>query len=353
MDRGVTCRPFGTRPDGTPIDEYTLRQGPLELRLITLGAIVTSLVVPDRGGHRSTVVLGHETLASYGENRAYLGAVVGRVANRIAGGRFALDGTEYRLATNDGPNHLHGGRQGFDRHVWTATPHQTPDTVAVTFARTSPPDEEGYPGTLRVSVTYRLEAAATVRIAYRAETDQPTVVNLTQHSYFNLGGDEAATILDHTLQVHASRFLPIDRALIPLGMEAPVSGTPFDLQEPARLASRLAVPNEQLARAGGFDHAFVLKPSMGALMPAATLHDPHSGRTLVVDTTEPAVQVYTGQQLDGRHLDATGRLLASHAGLCLETQHFPDAVNHPAFPSTVLRPGAPLESTTCWRFSAS
>ncbi|MGE3178593.1 MAG: aldose epimerase family protein [Vicinamibacterales bacterium] len=353
----VTRDPFGVLPDGRSVELYTLRHGELELRATTFGAIITSLRVPDRNGRAADVVLGYESLDGYLQNRPYLGAVVGRVANRIAGGRFALDGVDWQLSRNEGENHLHGGLVGFDRRLWTASAHTASDGVTVAFWRVSPSGEEGYPGTVSATVTYRLEGRATIVIEYEAITDAPTVLNLTQHTYFDLSAGAAGSIRDHTLQIAAERFLPVDAALLPLGHREPVAATPFDFREPAALRARLDLPDEQLRRAGGFDHTYVLSAAENASgaegpAPAAVLHDPLTGRTLRVSTTEPGLQLYTGQQLDGSTRGASGRRLDPFAGLCLETQHFPDTPNRPQFPPVTLRPAELFLSTTVWHFSA-
>ncbi len=349
MRHYVSTRHFGLLADGDRVDAWTLGNDRIELQAITLGAIITSLRAADRQGRRADVVLGHETLTGYLDNRAYLGAVVGRYANRIARGCFSLDGQVYRLARNDGPNHLHGGSRGFDRHIWQAAPVHEHDSAGVVFTRTSPAGEEQYPGTLHAAVTYRL-AHDTVELKYHATADAPTIVNLTQHTYFNLAGETSTSILDHELLIHAERFTPVDASLIPTGAVAPVEGTPFDFRTRAALRERLQEDDEQLERAGGFDHNFALGQH-DTCAPAAEVHDPSSGRRLEIATTEPGLQLYAGQLLDGR-TGAYGRVLGRHAGLCLETQHFPDSPNKPQFPSVVLRPGAVYHSRTTWRFTA-
>jgi aldose 1-epimerase len=336
-------------PAGDAVQEWTLANDVVSLRAITLGAIITSLRVPDRHGQTADVVLGHDTLTPYLDNRSYFGAVVGRYANRIAGGRFSLEGREYRLAVNDGPHHLHGGRRGFDQHVWNAVPVAGRDSVGVRFTRTSPAGEEHYPGTLDVAVTYTL-TADTLELRYHATTDAPTIVNLTQHTYFNLAGETSTSILDHALLFHADEYTPVDASLIPTGATTPVQGTPFDFRSPAVLRERIQQEDEQLRFAAGFDHNFVLRPQGRRV--AVEVYEPSTGRRLEVATTEPGVQLYTGQLLDGRTTGAYGRTFARHAGLCLETQHFPDSPNNPQFPSTLLRPGDSYDSRTRWRFTA-
>jgi aldose 1-epimerase len=347
----VRKMPFGNDDQGRAVDLYVVDSGVIELHAITFGCVITSLRAPDRRGAQDDVVLGHESLEPYLTNPPYIGAVVGRYGNRIAGGKFTLDGEVHQLATNNGPNHLHGGPRGFHRQLWDAEPVKSGDTVGVTFTRISPSGEEGYPGTLHVSVRY-LVNRDTVDVQYEATTDTPTVINLTQHSYFNLGGRARADVLDHELMVDADTYTPVDATLIPTGMLAPVKGTSFDLRAPAVIGARLKQPHEQLRIANGFDHNFVVNGRSGSLRPAATLRDRVTGRRLEVSTTEPGVQVYTGQSLDGAITGAYGRRFTPHTGMCLETQHYPDSPNHPAFPSTVLRPGQRLTSATRWRFRA-
>jgi aldose 1-epimerase len=346
----VTRTPFGTDAEGTPVDLFVLDNGSIELHAISLGAIITSLRVPDRSGRRDDVVLGHQTLAPYLTNPPYVGAVVGRYANRIANGQFTLDGQTCTLARNDGPNHLHGGRRGFDKHVWEA--RTLTDGPGVEFSRISPDGEEGYPGNLHVSVSYHLNGRG-VDIHYEATTDTPTVINLTQHSYFNLGGPASPDILGHELLVHADSYTPVNATLIPTGEIAPVAGTPFDLRRPAIVGDRIRQPHEQLRIANGLDHNLVIAGRSGALRPAAVLVDRTSGRRLEVSTTEPGVQVYTGQSLNPSIVGAYGRRFAPHAGMCLETQHYPDSPNHAMFPTTILRPAGRWRSQTRWRFTVA
>ncbi len=351
---GVTRRAFGSLADGSTIDLYIITNGNVELAAMTYGGIVVSLRVPDRDGRSGDVVLGHETLDGYLPNLPYLGAIAGRCANRLANGHFHLDGTSYQLATNDGPHHLHGGNRGFDQHVWTALPIREGNEVGVRFSRISPAGEEHYPGTLQVSVTYLVSAGSVIQIRYEAVADAPTIVNLTQHSYFNLAGESSTSALGHHLTIHADGYTPVDSSLIPTGEIAPVDGTPFDFRKAAAIGDRLQRhqhTDEQLRRGRGYDHNFVLTGSGGTVAAAAELFDPSSGRLLAVATTEPGLQFYSGQLLDGRALGAYGRVLGPHAGLCLETQHFPDAPHHPAFPSITLRAGQAYRSTTTWQFA--
>jgi aldose 1-epimerase len=336
----VLIQPFGSLPDGTSVELYSIANGQIELHAITYGAVITSLRVPDRNGHHEDVVLGHDHLQPYLEDTAYLGAVVGRYANRIAEGRFRLDGVDYRLATNDGPNHLHGGRSGFNRQLWAAQPVVDGKAAGVTFTRTSPSGEEYYPGALAVSISYLL-IDDTIVLRYEATTDAPTIVNLTQHTYFNLTGQPQNRLTTHELTIDADEYLPITANLIPTGEVRTVAGTPFDFRTPVALGGRWHMDDAQLNAAGGFDHNYVLKDRQ-TLAPAAELRDPRSGRTLQIATTEPGLQFYDG------HL-----LHSGHAGLCLETQHFPDSPNRLEFPSVTLRPGQRYRSQTAWRFTTT
>jgi aldose 1-epimerase len=346
---GVTRAAFGTMPDGTSIEVFTIANARgIEVRAIEFGAIIVSLTVPDRNGRTADVVLGYDTLADYlSKNTPYLGGVVGRYANRIARGRFGLDGTEYKLATNNGPNHLHGGVKGFDKVAWSGEPITGADGPGVAFTYTSRDGEEGYPGTLKVRVTYTLNDGNELTVDYHATSDKPTHVNLSQHSYFNLSGGER-NILDHTLMINAERFTPVDETLIPTGELAPVAGTPLDFRKPTAIGARIDDKHVQLLRGRGYDHNFVLTQleAGSGLSPAARLVDPVSGRTLDVATTEPGMQFYSGNFLDGTIKGKKGRVYAQRWGLCLETQHFPDSPNRPTFPSTILRPGVEYRSRT-------
>jgi len=348
----IESQPYGRLPNGIEITQYTLTNARgMSVQVITYGGIITALRVPDRHGNLGDVVLGHEALEGYLTNNPYFGCITGRFANRIAGGRFTLDGVTYQLAVNRAPNHLHGGQVGFDKRVWQATVEQGEDAVSLALAYLSKDGEENYPGNLLVTVTYTLTQENALRISYRASTDQPTVLNLTNHTYFNLAG--GGTILDHALMINADHFTPIDEAMIPTGELQPVAGTPFDFRQPMRVGARIDAPDEQLRRAGGYDHNFVLNGPPGELRPAARLNDPTSGRVLEVSTTEPAVQLYTGNYLDGTIVGKGGVAYEPRAGLCLETQHFPDSPNHPHFPSTVLRPDQAFHSVTVFAFGVA
>ena len=354
---GVRTRtePIGELADGTPVHRWTLANDrDMTVTVLTYGGIIQTLEVPGRDGVPANVVLGLPGLDDYvAGNRPYLGALIGRYANRIAGGRFSLDGRSYHLPVNNPPNSLHGGTEGFDKRVWTATGGQ--DAAALELAYTSPDGEMGYPGTLSVRARYRLSPDNELRIDYRATTDAPTVVNLTNHTYFNLSGEAAGTIDDHRLQLDADHYTPTDATSIPTGELARVAGTPFDFTRPRPIGQRVDEADEQLVFGHGYDHNFVLDRPLGdrGLRPAARVADPASGRVLEVLTTEPGVQFYSGNQLDGTLVGAGGAAYGRRAGFALETQHFPDAPNQPGFPSTVLRPGQTYRSATVYRFPVS
>ena len=339
---------FGVLPDGTKVEIYTLtnRHG-VEIRTIPYGAIIVSIRVPDRRGHLDDIVIGHDTLDGYLNASRFFGAVVGRYGNRIANGRFTLDGKTYELAVNNGPNHLHGGVKGFDKMLWTVVRH---DAASMTYQRVSPDGEEGYPGRLDVSVTYTLTEKNELRLDYQATTDKATPINLTQHSYFNLAGDGSRDILDHVIEINANRYTPIDATKIPTGQLAPVANTPFDFRTPRAIGARIGVENPQLQFGGGYDHNFVLNRTGPGLVWAARVYEPTTGRTLQVSTTEPGLQFYSGNNLDGSITGKSGHVYKTRYGLCLETQHFPDSPNHPNFPSAILRPGQTFRSQTIYAF---
>jgi aldose 1-epimerase len=336
---------------------FTLKnRGGLTIEITNYGGIVTALRVPDREGRIDDIVLGFDSLDEYLGPHPYFGGIIGRYANRIAGGRFRLEGREHVLARNDGPNHLHGGARGFDRVFWSAMPRNPGDGSPLVLRRTSEDGEEGYPGTLDCEVAYTLTDANEFRIDYAATTDRPTVVNLTQHSYFNLAGRQGSDVLGHQLFVDADTFLPVDESLVPTGETRPVLRTPFDFREPQPIGQRIAAADPQLARGKGYDHNFCLNrrgldPSIPRL--AARVVEPRTGRVMEVITTEPGLQVYAGGALDGSIVGKGGRVYARHAGLCLETQHFPDSPNQTAFPSVRLDPGRVFRSTTAYRFSTA
>lgn len=345
----IDKQPFGTLPDGSAVDRYRLTgNGGIEVEIIPFGGIVTALRVPDRDGKLANVVLGLPRLEDYAVPGRYFGAIVGRYANRIARGRFELDGAEVQLAANNGPNALHGGPGGFNQRLWRV---DSADSGGLILTYRSPDGEEGYPGMLDVTVTYALAPDNGLRIDYRAQTDRTTVVNLTNHSFFNLAGEGSGSIEGHELMLNASRYTPVDQTSIPTGEIAPVAGTPFDFTKPVRIGARLRDGHSQLVTTRGYDHNFVIDRQDGDEPTlAARVVDPVSGRIMEVLTTEPGVQVYTGNYLDGTLVGSGGRIYRQGDALCLETQHFPDSPNRPEFPSTRLDPGEVLRSTTIYRF---
>jgi len=350
----IDSAPYGKLPDGTPIDLFTLKnaQG-MEAQITNYGGIVVSLKVPDKDGKLGDVVLGRPSLDDYVKSSPYFGALIGRYGNRIAKGRFTLDGVEYKLPISNPPNSLHGGNKGFDKRVWTAKPHMTDDGPALDLSYTSADGEEGYPGKLDVKVTYTLTNDDGLRIDYTATTDKATPVNLTNHSYFNLDGDGSPTILDEKLMIKASHITPVDATLIPTGKLMPVAGTPFDFTKPRLIGEDINSDNEQIRFGGGYDHNFVLDGESGKLRLVAKLYSKKTGRLMEVLTTEPGVQFYSGNFLDGTLTGKTGTPYPKRSGLCLETQHFPDSPNHPNFPSTILKPGETYRSTTEYRFKVA
>jgi aldose 1-epimerase len=348
---GVAKARYGATQEGAVIDVYTLtnRHG-MVAKVITFGASLTELHVPDRAGKMADVVLGFPQLSQYESAHPYFGATVGRVGNRIAKGAFTLNGKTYTLATNNGPNHLHGGVKGFDKRVWKAQSVPATAGAAVRFTYVSPDGEEGYPGTLTASVTYTLTDTNELRLDYLATTDQPTPVNLTHHSYFNLAGEGTGDILGHQLTLLADRFTPVDDTLIPTGEIASARGTVMDFTRATAIGARIdQVPGPS---PGGYDHNYVLNSGGGVLALAATVKDPQSGRVMDVLTTEPGLQFYSGNFLDGTLVGKGGAAYKKHWGFCLETQHFPDSVNRPNFPPTILQAGKTYKSTTVYRFSA-
>ena len=348
----VTRAPFGRTPDGAEVAAFTLTNGHgLELEALGYGAIIRSLRVPDRSGALDDVVLGYDSLEEYLRRNPFFGAVAGRCANRLARGRFVLDGRTYALAVNNGVNHLHGGIIGFDKVVWHGVP--SADGAGVTFGRTSPDGEEGYPGTLTATVSYTLTDANELVIEYAATADRATPVNLTQHSYFNLAGHGAGDILDHVLTIDADRYTPVDASQIPTGALAPVEGTPLDFRRPTTIGSRIQQAHDQIVIGEGYDQNFVLNGSGPGLHVAARVVEPRSGRTLEVATTQPGLQFYSGNRLDGSIAGKGGQVYVRRAGLCLETQHFPDSPNQPAFPSVILEPGQEYRHTTVFTFGVS
>lgn len=348
----VTKKPFGKMPDGTQIDVYTLSEGKIEARIITYGGIVASLKTPDKSGKVNDIVLGFDTLDEYvkvsnAPGNPFFGALIGRYANRIANAEFKLEGKEYHVPANDGKNSLHGGPHGFNNQVWKGK--QIPNGVELTYL--SKDGEAGYPGNLSVTVRYTLSNSA-LHIDYSATTDKPTVLNLTNHSYFNLAGQGNGDILNHELTLHASKFTPVDSTLIPTGELRSVAGTPFDFLKPQRVGERINVDDEQLKIAKGYDHNWVIdSQGAGKLTAAAEVYEPTTGRVLRVSTTQPGVQFYTGNFLDGTLKGKGGKTYIHRGGLCLETQHFPDSPNHPKFPATELKPGQRFHSVTVLSFS--
>jgi aldose 1-epimerase len=351
---GVTRARFGTMPDGRTVDQYTLTNGNgVEVTAIPYGGIITSLRVPDRSGKFDDIVLGFDRLDDYLKEHPFFGAIIGRYGNRIAKGQFALNGQTYKLATNNGPNHLHGGNKGFDKVLWGVEPIDVHPQSWVTFSRTSPDGEEGYPGNLRVRVTYRLTDKNELIVDYSATTDKPTPVNLTQHSYFNLAGQGSGDILGHELMVNADRYTPVDATLIPTGELAPVEGTPFDFRKPTAIGARINATHPQLKAGGGYDHNWVLNRKGAGLQLAARVREPKTGRTLEIATTEPGIQFYSGNFLDGTLKGKGGALYRHRTGFCLETQHFPDSPNQSNFPSTVLKPGEEYKTRTVFTFGVA
>lgn len=355
---GVTVVPFGRMPDGRAVSLYTLVNARgMRADITDYGAIIVRLYTPDRHGRLDDIVLGFDTLDRYLAAKTYFGAVIGRVANRIAHGRFTLDGRTYQLATNNTPGgipcHLHGGNVGFDKVLWQAEPLPAGDTPGVRLTYRSPDGDEGYPGNLTATVTYRLGEDNSLRIDYAATTDRPTPVSLTQHSYFNLKGEGSGDILGHRLIIHASRLTPVDAGLIPTGALAAVRGTQFDFTTQHAIGERVNASDPQLELAGGYDHNWVLDHTGAGLELAASVSDPTTGRTMAIWTTEPGLQFYSGNFLDGQSVGKRGHAYPYRGGFCLEAQHFPDSPNEPAFPSVVLRPGQTYRSETVYRFGAN
>lgn len=337
---------WGMTPEGQPVDLYTLINAKgAEARISTYGGVVVSLKVPDRSGSLGDIVAGFDNLQGYLKPPPYFGAIIGRYGNRVGNARFSLDGVEYKLAKNDGPNSLHGGLRGFDKRLWTARP-LSPQSLELTYL--SKDGEEGYPGNLSATVVYTLTDANELRIDYSATTDKDTVVNLTNHSYFNLAGE--GDILGHLVEINADRFTPVDKGLIPTGELKSVAGTPFDFRTPQPIGARIEQKDEQLVFGHGYDHNWVLNRSGSGLERAAKVTDPKSGRVMEVLTTEPGLQFYSGNFLDGT-LQGKGRVYARRSAFCMETQHFPDSPNKPNFPSTVLKAGSKYQTTTVYRFS--
>jgi aldose 1-epimerase len=344
--------PFGQTNDGIPVDLYTLTNTKgTQVKITNYGGTVVSIAVLDRNGELGDVTLGFDSLEEYLIGKYYFGCIVGRYANRIAGGRFTLKGTEYILAQNEGENHLHGGTHGFDKAVWQTDDVMDAAEAGLKLTHLSPDGEEGYPGNLSASVTYRLTDANELKIDYVAETDKPTVVNLTNHTYFNLAGAGSGDILAHEIMLNADRFTPVDDRLIPTGELRNVHGTPMDFRRFTEIGARIEANDEQLILGKGYDHNWVLAKREGELALAARVSEPNSGRTLEVYTTESGIQFYSGNFLEDQIAGKAGQTYNHRGGFCLETQHFPDSPNQPDFPSTVLEPGAAYRQTTVYKFT--
>jgi len=348
----VTKAPFGKTAEGQQVDIYMLTNSKgAEARIINYGGALVSLKVPDKNGKLGDVVLGYDSIGDYEQHRSYIGALIGRYGNRIAKGKFTLDGKEYTLAVNNGENHLHGGLKGFNRVVWTARPFADADGAHLELTYLSKDGEEGYPGNLNVTVVYTLTDKNELKIAYSATTDKTTIVNLTNHAYFNLAGAGSGDILNHVVTLNADRFTPTDSGSIPTGELRSVKGTPFDFTKPTTIGARINQEDEQLKFGSGYDHNFVLNENGKQPSLAATVYEPTTGRMMEVYTTEPGIQFYTGNYLDGAIKGKNSQDYPRRSAFCLETQHFPDSPNKPSFPSVVLKPGGKFSSTTIYKFS--
>ena len=349
----IPRQPFGKTTTGQPVELYTLSNAKgMQATIITYGGVVTSLKTPDRTGAMADIVLGFDSMDGYLKENPYFGALIGRYGNRIGQGRFSLNGNSYSLARNDGENHLHGGLKGFDKAIWAAKDVSTVEAQRLELTYASRDGEEGYPGNLSVTVTYSLTPDNELRIDYAAATDKDTVVNLSNHAYFNLAGQGDGDILGHEVTIFADRYTPIDKGLIPTGKLDKVEDTPFDFRTPHPIGERINNKDTQIAFGKGYDHNFVLNSGGGSLAPAARVKDPKSGRVMDVRTTEPGLQFYTGNFLDGTLTGKAGKVYRQRYAFCMETQHFPDSPNKPEFPSTTLKPGEQYKSTTVYRFSA-
>jgi aldose 1-epimerase len=345
----IDKEPFGTTAAGEKVDRYTLTNGHVRVRILTYGGILQTIESPDRRGRLANVTLGFNNLADYETKSPYFGCITGRYANRIALGKFTLDGVTYQLPINNPPNSLHGGTVGFDKHVWAATPQRDRDSVGLRLTFTSPDGDQGYPGALSATVTYTLTNRGGIRMDYRATTTKPTIVNLTNHAYWNLAGEGSGAIYDHDMYLNASRYTPVDSTLIPTGSIDPVAGTPMDFTRPTAIGARIRNGFPQLVIGRGYDHNWVLDRRGDGLSLAARVSEPTSGRTLAIYTTEPGIQFYSGNFLDGTLVGTSGRMYRQGDGFALETQHYPDSPNHPNFPSTVLRPGEVYQTTTIYQ----
>ena len=349
----ITRADFGKTADGETVELFTLtNKNGMEARITNYGGIVVSLTAPDRNNQYGDVVLGFNDLESYLKGHPYFGCIIGRYGNRIAKGHFSLNGVEYKLAVNNGPNHLHGGIKGFDKVVWKATPRTTKTGASLSLTYLSKDGEEGYPGNLNSTVVYTLTNRNELRIDYSASTDKNTVINLTHHSYFNLAGEGNGDILNHLLTINAARFLPTDATSIPTGQLRYVRGTPFTFLQPHAIGERINQDDEQLKFGSGYDHNWIVNGRMGVMRQAASVYEPTTGRVMEVWSNEPGIQFYAGNFLDGTLTGKSGKTYPRRSGFCLETQHYPDSPNQPKFPSTTLRKGASYRSTTIYRFSA-
>jgi len=349
----VTSSPLAKTADGQNVDLITLRNASgITLSAISYGGTILTLRTPDRSGQMDDIVLGFDTLAQYEAMAGgpYFGCIIGRYGNRIAKGKFTLDDKPYTLATNNAPNHLHGGVKGWDKKVWASTTFNDTRGAGVTFTYTSKDGEEGYPGTVKATVTYTLTDKDELIVDYSATTDKATIINLTQHSYFNLAGAKANDILGHELMINADKYTPVDPTLIPTGELATVSGTPFDFRKLTAIGARIGETNDQLKRGLGYDHNFVLQRAGDGLSLAAKVYEPLTGRTMDITTTEPGIQFYSGNFLDGKLTGKGGRVYPHRSGFCLETQHYPDSPNRPTFPSTTLQPGQDYKTQTVFTF---
>jgi aldose 1-epimerase len=352
----LSKQPFGKTSDGISVEEYKLSNGNMEVCIITYGGTITSIRIPDSKGQLANVVLGFETLEDYLTKSLYFGCITGRYANRIANAKFTLNGKDYKLSANDGTGLLHGGFKGFDKKVWKAKEIKTDTQVGIELSYLSPDGEEGFPGNLNTTVTYTLNANNELSMNYKAITDKPTVLTLTNHSYFNLAGEGSGTIFDHELMLSADHYTPVNAVAIPTGEVAPVEGTPFDFRKMQRIGDRVRSSHQQMVYGRGYDHSWVLNrknPKDGEMMLAAKLLESKSGRVLEVLTTEPAIQFYSGNFITGTLVGSSGNTYRQSDGLCLETQHYPDSPNQPTFPSTVLNLGETYDTTTVFRFSTS
>jgi aldose 1-epimerase len=348
----ISVSPFGKLPDGRTVSIYTLTNVKgLMMKVINYGGIITSLSIPDKRGHKDDIVLGYDSLSGYLKSSPYFGALIGRYGNRIAKGRFSLDGKQYTLATNNGENHLHGGVKGFDKVFWNIEENPSEDGASLKLTYTSKDMEEGYPGNLQAEVIYTLTDNDELRIDYKATTDKKTIVNLTQHTYFNLTGGKN-DILAHELMLHADQFVPVDKTLIPTGELKTVSGTPFDFRKQIPIGQHIGDKDEQLKFGNGYDHCWVLNKANDGLNYAGSLYEKESGRKIEVYTSEPGIQFYSGNFLDGSITGKNNTVYKFRTGLCLETEHFPDSPNHPKFPSVALNPGENYSSHTIYKFSA-